>query len=595
MTALASPAPARVLVVGPVDRLPLQAAEACLRRAGCSVQRVERVQVDPSVVEGCDALVLDAGSERDPVALVAQLWCLRQNLPTVLLMGAADHALRDAALKAGVFVVPFDHVEAALPWVLAAGLDQDRVGIADFTRQLARSLCTLAALSSDARDHSFLQAALDELAGLFDAKPASILLFSDPADAPARPDDVMRMVASIGHRDEVVRETAVHRGEGVAGRVAQSGIPQLLLRSVSANRGFDDLSPRRTYAASLAVPIRVRAADGTPRVLGVLNLARQQPGEVFTPRDLDICDAVAAHLGDALARLDVEQRRREMSEHMAAVEKLSYAGELAAGIAHEVANPIGYVRANLEALEGYLRELAPVFSALQRGEAPLLDGAAKEVLFDLPGLVAECRDGVERAQRIVAQTKDMVRLDGDSAAVEAVPLKELVDGVVKLVRARIGQKAKVRIDVPADVVVVGRPIELHQVIVNLVVNAADACGERAATDAPGYAGIVRVRAAACGRHAVLVVEDNGVGIAADKLERVFAPLYTTKPRGVGTGLGLGVVRRIVEGHGGRIDLASQPGQGTAFSIRLPALEPARPHAGERARPFDAADQPAGVA
>jgi signal transduction histidine kinase len=105
---------------------------------------------------------------------------------------------------------------------------------------------------------------------------------------------------------------------------------------------------------------------------------------------------------------------------------------------------------------------------------------------------------------------------------------------------------------------------------------------------------VRVRAATCGRHSVLVVEDNGVGIAADQLERVFAPLYTTKPRGVGTGLGLGVVRRIVESHGGRVDLASQPGQGTAFSIRLPsadvvavaAVAPARPLREERARPVD---------
>ena len=565
---------ARVLIVGaPGDTL-------CdtIATAAESLGHVALCTTDPTrareLVESADLLLLDLDSVQDPLTLIAHLWCAQPELPVIGLASRAQRALRDGALRMGVMtVLPVPLEEAELRFALRLALEQSRSSAVQFTRELARTMSSLQALMGDALDIARLQPAVEEVARLFRADRASLLLFDDPS----APNAVLKMVAHVGFPNNVPAKISVRRGEGVAGRVAQEGIPQLLLRSLEQYDRFSDLSPNNNITASLQVP--VRATGGERPVLGVLNLSRFTEGDVFTPRDLEVCEFIASSIGEMLTRLRQAEAQSDLQQRMAAVEKLSYAGELAAGIAHEVASPVSYVHANLKVLAEYFAELAPAIELLRAGASvegeadPALKPSASllEVIDDIPSLLDESIEGAERALHIVNEMKSMVRLGNGNEPRRPVALKNLVESTLRLLRPRLVGRCRVEMDLDSHATVVGREVELSQVLVNLIVNAADACDENPTRDGDA---LVSVRVAAEQGGCVLSVSDNGVGIPLEQQQRIFAPLFTTKPKG-GTGLGLGIVRRIVDAHGGQIVLSSRPGVGTTFEIHLPHVDQAK--------------------
>jgi two-component system NtrC family sensor kinase len=228
-------------------------------------------------------------------------------------------------------------------------------------------------------------------------------------------------------------------------------------------------------------------------------------------------------------------------------------GELAAGIAHEINNPIAFVRSNLSQLRGHWKTLRDELGSLDRTDA------LRELVLDGDALIEESLEGVDRAAAIVRAVRGFSH--AGSAEREPMDLNPLLDEVIGMMSSRL----RGRVTLECHYVELPRvrcaPQELKQVFLNLLVNA-----EQAVADG----GRIRV-ATSVGRGSVSVlVEDDGCGIPPELQARVFDPFFTTKPVGVGTGLGLGIAYRIVKSHGGEIRLESEPGRGTRVRVRLPA-------------------------
>ncbi len=270
------------------------------------------------------------------------------------------------------------------------------------------------------------------------------------------------------------------------------------------------------------------------------------------------------------ARLQQAQRQLLQSEKLAAI------GQLAAGVAHEINNPIGYVMSNIVTLSGYINDLLRLIRAYESGSMAaelqrLRDQIDIDFLTeDIVALVAESQDGIDRVRQIVASLKDFSRADDGGQAV-ATDLHQCVESALTMCRNELKYKAVVRTELAALPPVVCRAPRIGQVLINLLVNAAHAIEEN---------GEIVVRALPDGDGARIEIEDNGHGIPAQYLDRIFEPFFTTKPVGQGTGLGLSLSYGIVRDHGGTIKVESTVGRGTCFRVWLPLQPPSAIEPGE---------------
>ncbi len=258
-------------------------------------------------------------------------------------------------------------------------------------------------------------------------------------------------------------------------------------------------------------------------------------------------------------------------------EKLASIGQLAAGVAHEINNPIGFIFSNFGTLERYLDDLFQMLSAYEQAEPALAGtpvGAQLKALRekveldflkeDIPSLMNESKDGITRVRNIVQNLKDFSRVDTSQEWVLA-DLHHGISSTLNIVNNEIKYKAdvvKLYGEIP-DIECL--PSELNQVFMNLLVNAAHAIqAER---------GTITIRTGTEADNVWVEVEDNGGGIAKENLGRIFDPFFTTKAVGKGTGLGLSLSYGIVKKHFGQIDVFSEVGAGTRFRVTLPVHHP----------------------
>ncbi len=242
---------------------------------------------------------------------------------------------------------------------------------------------------------------------------------------------------------------------------------------------------------------------------------------------------------------ETHRRRTEQEMALLRADRMASMGQLAAGVAHEINNPLAYVVANCDFIRG----------SLERGETP--DDDWHEA-------VNETLEGAERIQRIVRELKAFTRVDAEQE-LATVSLASVLERSLKFAKPELKQRARVR-EALADVgSVEADAVRLSQVFVNLLVNAAHALQDR---DGTIDVGVKRE-----GDRVVAYVRDDGPGIPPDVLERVFDPFFTTKPVGEGTGLGLPVSRGIVESMGGELRLESEVGRGTTVFVDLPLATP----------------------
>jgi len=270
--------------------------------------------------------------------------------------------------------------------------------------------------------------------------------------------------------------------------------------------------------------------------------------------------AVAAHpLRDRSgAELGMVCTLRDLAEVVALRERLllsgrlAAVGELAAGIAHEINNPLAFVRANLSMLMQHWDAIAV---GLEKGDAD----AIAALLAEGEELVEESLEGVDRAIAIVRDVRGLAH--GGAQRREWADLHALIEGVLRMAAPQLRERIRVERRWGTIVPVRCAPQQLQQVFLNLVMNAAQAIGE---------AGTIAISTAPDGPERVaVVVEDDGAGIAPEHLHRIFDPFFTTKAVGEGLGLGLAIAHGIVRSHGGEIRVESRPGRGTRFGVHLP--------------------------
>jgi signal transduction histidine kinase len=234
---------------------------------------------------------------------------------------------------------------------------------------------------------------------------------------------------------------------------------------------------------------------------------------------------------------------RDAEKKAVHVEKLAALGQLAAGIGHEINNPAGYVMSNL-------REVA----------TSLADGGATDAFWRGEGtkIIAECIEGVARIATICRELRDFAHTDAPEMV--ETDINKCVEQAVLLCQSETKHRAQVVAELASLPSVCCHPGKMTQVFINLLTNAAHSMSTF---------GEIRVVSAVEADKVVVRVTDNGAGIARENFERVFDPFFTTKEVGRGTGLGLYLVKGIVERHGGAIGIESEEGRGTTFSVALP--------------------------
>ncbi|MBI3140513.1 MAG: two-component sensor histidine kinase [Rhodocyclales bacterium] len=258
----------------------------------------------------------------------------------------------------------------------------------------------------------------------------------------------------------------------------------------------------------------------------------------------------------------IEHAQRQLYE----AEKMASVGQLAAGVAHEINNPMGFIRSNLGTAQGYLRRLAALGPPVKVGGIDAITGTWARndldfVLEDFAALLAESIAGAERVARIVADLKDFSSID--VAEEKAVDLNECLQAVANVARPQLAGRAELVLELAPLPKLTCHAGRLNQVFLGLVQNAAQALGE---------GGRIRIGSATAPGEIRIAVADNGCGIPAAVLPRIFDPFFTTREVGKGTGLGLTVARDIVAAHGGRIEVDSAPGRGTTVTIILPVKQ-----------------------
>jgi signal transduction histidine kinase/CheY-like chemotaxis protein len=246
---------------------------------------------------------------------------------------------------------------------------------------------------------------------------------------------------------------------------------------------------------------------------------------------------------------ELERRHHELEERMVVADKMASLGVLAAGVAHEINNPLTYISGNIE----YLAEKEEIPAPLRQ---PLRDVQA----------------GLLQIERIVRDLKTFSYSSGQGEY-ELLDLRTVCERVERMVKPEVRRIARFSVELPVEPVIVPcRSDQIHQILLNLIINATQALPENREENQ------VVLRLTDDGENALVSVEDNGMGIAEADLRRVFDPFFTTKGPGSGTGLGLSVSYRIAAQHGGQIFVRSKEGAGATFTLSLPRT---RPWSGER--------------
>ncbi len=305
---------------------------------------------------------------------------------------------------------------------------------------------------------------------------------------------------------------------------------------------------------------------------------RRGSGEVF-PLEMSLCAIEVGGQIQFMGAIRDQGERQRMRAMLMQSEKLASIGLLSAGVAHEINNPLAYIANNLAVLERDLKgvvELVEVYESAQpalQTVAPEIVARAQAVSDDvdwpyiranLARMIGRTREGVQRVANIVQNLRGLARTSPPK--LEPALLSDLVSGAVDMTQSRARRsQIEVHTSYETTTKILCVPSQIAQVILNLLVNAIQAV-ETMHRDEGNR---VEVRVREQGDNQIVEIEDTGCGIAPSEVARLFDPFYTTKPVGEGTGLGLSISHGIISGHGGQIEVESEPNVGSTFRITLP--------------------------
>lgn len=278
---------------------------------------------------------------------------------------------------------------------------------------------------------------------------------------------------------------------------------------------------------------------------------------------------------EALQREKAEQqvlihRLEEAHNQLLQSEKMASIGQLAAGVAHEINNPIGFVNSNLGALQKDVLGLLDLLGEYERHEGELAQASLSTLAEtkkkidldflrdDIPTLLDESLGGLQRVRKIVQNLKDFSHIS--DSEMQWASIESGIESTLSVIWNELKYKTEVIKDYGNLPEIECIPSQLNQVFMNLLVNAAQAIAEH---------GTITIRTRRIGDEVSVEIADTGSGIPPEIMNRIFDPFFTTKPVGFGTGLGLSISHGIVRKHHGRIEVDSEPGRGTTFRVTLP--------------------------
>jgi signal transduction histidine kinase len=279
----------------------------------------------------------------------------------------------------------------------------------------------------------------------------------------------------------------------------------------------------------------------------------------------------------------VNESLKEAQYYLLQKEKLVAIGELAAGIAHEINNPLAFVMSNFDMIQRYILDLTPIFEKVKTltGDMPLeakqaiikeIDVIWKEedidfVIADLPGIFEDSERGLKRVAKIVKSMRNFARVSEEDVY-EYVDIGEIIDETLLIVNNEVKYTAAINKSIGSGPLIYCNKGQIEQVLVNILVNAAQAIKMK---EIEGL-GEIGLAVNISTTHCEITISDNGIGIDQNHLNRIFEPFFTTKPVGQGTGLGLSISYDIiVNKHHGTLDVKSKKNVGSEFIIRIPIL------------------------
>jgi len=363
----------------------------------------------------------------------------------------------------------------------------------------------------------------------------------------------VRPVAHAGHEEGYLATVDIvwadtEQGRGPVSRAIREGRPVCAKDFLLDPKApWSPEAAKRGYASSAALPLVAESAT-----LGALSIYATEV-DAFDEDEIRLLTELADDLAYGIAALRGRAHRAMMTAQLAQADRLAATGTLAAGVAHEINNPLAYVIAAHDFLAHELKSIAHELPAGRVVEASQA--------------LSEAQEGAGRVKQIVRDLKTFSRPDEEQIGL--IDLRRVMESSINIAFNEIKHRARLVKDYQATPFVKANEARLGQVFINLLINAAQAIPE-------GHANENEIRVVTKwsdhGR-AIVEVADTGSGIPRDLLKRIFDPFFTTKPVGIGTGLGLSICRSIVGTLGGEITVESQVGKGTLFRVELPAPAP----------------------
>lgn len=337
-------------------------------------------------------------------------------------------------------------------------------------------------------------------------------------------------------------ETNVRRANAGMARLLGRPVEEFLRRPLA-----EILSPRERV-----LPERLRAISEEGPFRGLEAVFQNAAGQMLplTVNGSPQTDREGALTGVVLVARD-DRELKEAQARLQLADRLATMGTVAAGVAHEINNPLAFISSNLEFALEELGQMAPELSAPER-------------LGEVLAALEACRGGAERVRLIVRDLKSFSRVEHDATG--PVDLSRLLDSTISMIKNEVRHHARLVKEAGPCPLVEGNDARLIQVFLNLIQNAAQAIP---LGNVEGNSIRVVIGTTSEGDAKVEIV-DTGGGIPEQDRERIFEAFYTTKPVGVGTGLGLAICRKLVGGMGGRLELESELGKGSTFRVVLPA-------------------------
>ncbi|NDP37168.1 MAG: PAS domain-containing protein [Rhodoferax sp.] len=369
----------------------------------------------------------------------------------------------------------------------------------------------------------------------------------------------------------------------VAGRVIESELLHTRLSAIVDQRETEDLlhhQDGRVFEVSSRPQYLGEQIIG--RVFGFQDITQRTLAEAALRESRDLLEqrvqSRTADLNTVNETLQQEKERQailikrleEAQNQLLQSERMASIGQLAAGVAHEINNPVGFVNSNLGSLQRYVTDMLRLLSVYEKAEGALPGAAMQEISQvkadidaeflreDVANLLVESLDGLKRVTRIVQDLKDFSHVDESER--QWADLEAGLESTLRVVWNELKYKAEVIKEFAGIPQVECFAFQLNQVFMNLLINASHAIEGR---------GTIAVRTGHDDACVWVEVQDSGRGIKPEHLSRIFEPFFTTKPVGQGTGLGLSLAYGIVKKHDGRIEVKSELGLGTVFRVILP--------------------------